>query len=117
MDLKNYLLEYVSSGRRRKKIGTPVEPYTWLSVGDEVMVKDEEWLDSLEKDSDGDGIINYKNAGSIIFTGTMKRYLGERVIISNVIPGKIPRYNVRLPDKNPSPVELFVFTNEMLEYL
>jgi hypothetical protein len=118
MDLKNYLLEYVSSGRRKKSI--PVEPDTVLKVGDVVRIKDEKWFDSLEKDSGGYGLINSGDT-TISFTPTMKKYLGYTVEIVKSYRkfgyGE-PRYKVRLYDGgNSREIEDYVFSNEMLEYI
>lgn len=115
MDLKNYLLEYVSSGRRKKNI--PVEPDTVLKVGDIVRIRDEEWFDSLEKDSYGYGIVRY-NGTTISFSPTMAKYLGCTVeIVELSRKSGYPRYRVRLyNDGNSRELDDYVFSNEMLEY-
>jgi hypothetical protein len=118
MDLKNYLLEYVSSGRGKKNI--PVEPDTILKVGDVVRIKDEKWFDSLEKDGGGYGLIRTDDA-TISFTRTMTKYLGCTVEIVKSYRkfgyGE-PRYKVRLYNVgNTREIEDYVFCNDMLEYI
>jgi hypothetical protein len=117
MNLKNYLLEYVSSGRsKRIKSGHPVESDTLLTVGDILRVKDMEWFDSLEKDDYGEGVIRY-GKGYILFTRSMIKYLDEKVVIQKVMEGNIPRYNVSLLGKKDSIIGQYTFTNDMLEYI
>jgi hypothetical protein len=122
MNLKNYLLEYVSSGRGKKNI--PVEPDTILKVGDVVRVKDEKWFDSLEKNRSDYGIVSgsVKNHDLVIFTRRMTKYLGKTVIIRHVYKKtpviKVLQYGVDLYEEGeePKPID-YVFTNEMLEYI
>ena len=124
MDLKNYLLEYVSSGRGRKKSGIPVEPDTILKVGDVVRIKDEDWFSSLEKNRSGYGIVSgsIKNHDLVLFTERMTKYLGKTVVIRHVYPKnnvtKVLQYGVELYEEGEEPKAIdYVFTNEMLEYI
>ena len=120
MDLKNYLLEYVSSGRRKLNSSHPVEPDTILKAGDIVRIKDKEWFDSLEKMSGGTRIVHSGDT-TISFTHTMAKYLGYKVVIVNTrqMYGYLePRYRVRLcDDGNSRELVGYVFSNEMLEYI
>ena len=120
MDLKNYLLEYVSSGRR-KRIGIPVEPDTVLKPGDTVRIKDGKWFDSLEKDSKGDGVVVNKPGDTEMFTEPMTEYLGKKVIVTAVFSKNNAKRSVRYfvcPAEGDNQEELdWIFTNEMLEYI
>lgn len=121
MDLKNYLLEYVSSGRRRKK-NIPVEPDKVLNDGDVVRIKDKEWLETLRSDTTGWRYIDYPGVKTISFTPVMANYLGREVMVvkSMVDNSGWVRYKVRLTDGNSRDNNIignFVFTNEMLEYI
>ena len=128
MNLKNYLLEYVSSGRR-KRIDTSVEPDTVLKPGDIVRIKDEKWFDSLKK-SNGNGQASVDKDGVVMwFSQAMTEFLGEKVVIVRV-PDKddrhdgnyhngnfYPIYKVELADGSNSDIGKFLFTNDMLEYV
>lgn len=123
MDLKNYLLEYVSSGRRRNK-NIPVEPDTILKVGDIVRIKDLDWYDSLEKDDGGNALVvngTGDSDDSEVFVEPMKEYLGKKVTIAKVFSRnsirKAVRYSVRLAEGESRKELDWVFTNGMLEYI
>ena len=115
MDLKNYLLEYVSSGRRNKNI--PVEPDTALKVGEIVRIKDEEWFDSLEKDDSGIMYINYPET-VVLIPSAIREYSGYTVEISKrkITEGGLMLYHIKSFNTNDKRIKSFVVTNDMLEY-
>ena len=123
MDLKNYLLEYVSSGRGRVW-DKNIPKDTVLEVGTVVRIKDEDWFSSLEKNNSGYGIVSgsIKNNDLVLFTGRMTKYLGKTVIIRHVYKKnsvrKVLLYDVDLYEEGEEPKVIdYVFTNEMLEYI
>lgn len=123
MDLKNYLLEYVSSGRGRV-LDKNIPKDTVLEVGTVVRVKDEDWFSSLEKNHSGYGIVSgsIKNHDLVLFTERMTNYLGKTVVIRHVYPKnnvtKVLQYGVDLYEEGEKPKAIdYVFTNEMLEYI
>jgi len=97
-----------------------IEPFVVLKVGDVVRIKDKKWFDSLEHDEYGYGLVK---DGEIYlsFTTRMQEYLGEVVKITKVKFNQTtnsPRYYVGLVDrKDFYYLDMYVFSNEMLEYL
>lgn len=125
MNLKNYLLEYVSSGRR-KRFGIPVEPGTILKSGEVVRIKDEKWFNSLKK-SNGNGQASVDKDGVVMwFSRDMTEFLGDEVVITRLAEKTdydyhygnfYPLYKVELADGRNSDIGKFLFTNDILEYV
>lgn len=100
--------------------GYPVESDTVLEIGAIVRIKDKEWFDSLNKDRIGNGIVKDGEV-NLSVTTCMQKYLGEVVKITKVKFNQIsksPRYSVELEDrKDCNDLDIYVFCNEMLEYI
>ena len=120
------LKEYLSTKVAKpidKKSHTDIDPEVVLKVGDIVRIKDKEWFDSLEHDRFGYGLVKDGVDGvvNLSVTTCMQQYLGEIVKITKVKfnpKSKSPRYSVELANgKNSNDLDIYVFSNEMLEYL
>ena len=103
-----------------KKNHTDIDPEVILKVGDVVRIKDKEWFDSIEHDRFGYGLVK-DGVVNLSVTPCMQKFLGEVVKITKVKfnpKSKSPRYSVELVNgKNSNDLDIYVFCNDMLEYL
>lgn len=103
-----------------KKSHNDIDPEVVLKVGDIVRIKDKEWFDSLEHDNFGYGLVK-DGEFYLSFTTRMQEYLGEIVKITKVKFNQVtksPRYCVELVSrKDSNDLDIYIFSNDMLEYL
>lgn len=107
----------ISSRRNRLEVETD------LNVGDIVRVGDHRWYDSLPEYTGefqclSNGVEKWPNKDNhTVFTEDMKRYLGKRVMVVDVIyDDDGPNYEVKGVDDDLTGIEQFIFTNDMLFY-